>query len=246
VIDLSTIDWIFFDIDGTLWNHDLAITEALRATAAELDLLLEDVEREYHVANQFLWDEMVAGRITFDIVRVKRFEMLLQELAPRRVREAERLGEEYIRRYLATPRVLPGARAVVAAAARTHPLAILTNGFHPTQDPKLAHLSPVDVHFRFMQCPEDAGGFKTDPIFWQAAMRRAGITDPRRALIVGDTWHEDILPARAAGWQTLWLSHGRPIPGPREDTVVLRDVADWLTTFPDVAEPAVEYRLAED
>jgi putative hydrolase of the HAD superfamily len=64
---------------------------------------------------------------------------------------------------------------------------------------------------------------KPDGRFFAAAAAQLGLA-PDEILLVGDDWTNDILGARAAGWQAIWLNR-QATPGPE---VGLRSLADLL------------------
>ncbi len=102
--------------------------------------------------------------------------------------------------------VLPGAREVIESLRSARiPRAYLSNIWPPFYE-----------HFR-QEFPEEAGGqpqflsfetglIKPDPAFFQLALR-ALETRAEDAVMVGDTYKNDIRPAIELGMRTVWVLH---------------------------------------
>jgi len=101
--------------------------------------------------------------------------------------------------------VLPGAREAIAGLASAGiPRAYLSNIWPPFYE-----------HFR-REFPEEArdrqflsfetGLLKPDPEFFLHALRTVGAR-PDEAIMVGDTYANDILPAIQLGMRTVWVLH---------------------------------------
>ena len=69
---------------------------------------------------------------------------------------------------------------------------------------------------------------KPDPGFYRAALERLG-TDPAQAVMVGDTYENDIAPAQELGMKTVWVLHR-----PHKETHDLVRVLNGVAPAPDL------------
>lgn len=203
----SPFDWVFFDLDETLWDHPSASRSALGRVAARWGFDEERLRAEFYTANERLWAQMRAGLVDFGEMRWLRFVAVLEALG-RGGNEAlaRDMGDAYLEEYRLYEGELPGASiAIEAAHAAGSRVAILTNARLEIQRFKLAQLAAREK-VEFMLTTEEAGALKPSPAFYDAADRRAGGPAPDRVLYVGDSWEYDIAPGAARGWRCAWIS----------------------------------------
>lgn len=139
---------------------------------------------------------------------------------------------------------LPGAaeaierleRACLARAYISNIWAPFYQGFERLF-PDEARQQPNFLSFRM-------GLSKPDPGFYRTALRRLG-TDPAEAVMVGDTYENDIAPARALGMKTIWVLHR-----PHKEVRDLARVLNGMAPAPDLTlesigdlQPAMLERL---
>lgn len=227
--------WIFFDLDGTLWDHEASCERAIRVLSERYGLSPMPFLSLFRKNNLALWPELMAGRIDFPTLNVRRFEQALQQSACGcSSHDAVEISEFYLRNYLDTPHPLPGARESLRYAVRGASLAILTNGQRFTQEVKLTHLGPEADLISFMLCAGDVAAVKPEDAFFEEALRLAGDPPRESVLMVGDHWEEDVVRAEAFGFRAAWLSHGRPVPeGCAGRIQIVRDIRG----LPELLDP---------
>ncbi|MCC5881872.1 MAG: HAD family hydrolase [Halomonas sp.] len=93
----------------------------------------------------------------------------------------------------------PEVEALLTALGRHYRLASITNG-----NVEIARL-PLGRHFSIAIAAGEMLAPKPDPRPFLAALARLGVA-PNRALHVGDSWREDVEPARRLGMQVAWIS----------------------------------------
>lgn len=109
-------------------------------------------------------------------------------------------------------------------AKRTEGLGLISNGPSKKQWEKVACLGLE----RFMKremilISGDLGVDKPDTAIFHLARQRCG-RGPEALCYVGDSLTNDIYPAAACGWQSVWVNwEGRPIPGDVHPRAVVRD-----------------------
>ena len=88
----------------------------------------------------------------------------------------------------------------------------------------LQYLNPPALHH-----------MKEDPGFWRQALAHTGL-DPRRIIVIGDSWSDDILAPRAAGiGSSIQIDVGRPGDAAWEDDVWR--VSNWTQIADLLPEP---------
>lgn len=200
------IEWVFFDLDGTLWDHKKASDKILSELIEEYGLDRDSFIAAFHRANETLWRSMSQGKTSFQEVRIQRFREALREAGYEKWdEEADLIGRAYLDRYLQAGTAIPGAdQAIDAARGIGAKVALLTNAPNETQYVKLERLGFHDA-FDFVHTTDDAGACKPDERFYQTALERAGNPDASAILMIGDSWSSDIEPARAHGWNAIYV-----------------------------------------
>ncbi len=230
----KNIDWFFFDLDGTLWDHDTASREALARVCEEYQFPPDDFAHHFHSGNVALWKELSEGRIDFQTLRIRRFEMAMEGIRHSNPgTSAEELSVRYLDSYLSAPRLLGGHDDAINLAAERGRVAVLTNAPREVQSLKFAHLGDSRHRVEYMICADDAPAMKPDRRFYDTALERAGGPDPSRVVMIGDSWTEDADATRRLGWNVIWISHGRDTPRNADGIHVVADlkgVCDWLRT----------------
>lgn len=206
-----SLDWIFFDLDGTLWDHERAVAYGVGKVAERYGLAPISLLPAFLRASEEIWRNAAAGNLDFEALVVRRFEIILDAVAGGCCSlDAEEVGRFYMKHYLARPSVLPGAEDVIRLAASRARLAILTNGSRMTQIEKVQQFGDAAAHFEFIHCFEDAGTLKPDARFFLSAAERAGTPPPERILMVGDVEAIDCLPVLELGWKSALVNSSSP------------------------------------
>jgi HAD superfamily hydrolase (TIGR01549 family) len=207
---------VLFDLDDTLVDHQHASHAAvagvrdvfvalqartLEAMAAENDRLVEA-----------LHSDVGLGRRTADDARIERYRRLFS-FADAPADHASAAAELHRRIYMASRRAVPGAVALLAALHGRVTIAIVTNNTVAEQTEKLAtfHLAPyVDV----LVTSEEVGTAKPGPAIFAHALARCACP-AAAAVMVGDSWRNDVEGALRAGIRALWFNRrGTPAPDP--------------------------------
>ena len=139
---------------------------------------------------------------------------------------------------------VPGAQQVLRSLRPRYRLIVATNAADSDSDQVRAALARVglDDLIDGVVTSREVGACKPDPAFFRAALRAvfAGRPfSPRRAVMVGDSWENDVAGAIAAGLRSVWFNPsgaGRPRGAPAPDA----EIAELAQLA-----PALE-RLAQD
>ena len=108
--------------------------------------------------------------------------------------------------YLAAATDLPaGHAALLRALGARYRLGLVSNFDHPATAQAVLARHGVHRHFAVTLISADFGHRKPHPGIFAEALDRLGVA-PHEALYVGDTHAEDVVGARAAGLDVVWLA----------------------------------------
>jgi putative hydrolase of the HAD superfamily len=110
-------------------------------------------------------------------------------------------------------RVFPEVPAFLAESARRGLRLALVSNWDSRLETLCRELALTPA-FKFILYSAGAGVAKPNPDIFHQALRRMGAA-PEEALHVGDSWDEDVLGARAAGLDAVWLQRpaAQPVAG---------------------------------
>ncbi|WBB67537.1 HAD family hydrolase [Micromonospora sp. WMMD812] len=200
---------LVFDADDTLWENNVVFERVIDDFLAWLDhptldrgeirAILDDIERANAVAHGY-------GSKVF----LRSLGECLERLRERPATDTERHEIDRLAVALVEHRIelMPGVAEALDELAGRHELLLLTKGEHEEQQRKL-DTSGLLHHFRAAHIVREK-----DAETYRWLVREHGI-DPAGAWMVGNSPRSDILPARAAGLNAVFI--------PNENTWVLED-----------------------
>ena len=212
---------VLFDLDDTLVDHQhasrAAVTGVREVFVALQARTLEAMVAENDRLVESLHADVGLGRRTADDARIERYRQLFA-FAGAPVAPASAAAGLHRRIYMSSRRAVPGAVALLAALHGRVTIAIVTNNTVAEQTEKLAtfHLAPyVDA----LVTSEVVGTAKPgSAIFAHALARCACPADA--AIMVGDSWRNDVEGARRAGIRALWFNrNGAAVPDPAVSSI---------------------------
>jgi len=200
---------VLIDLDDTLFDHTgvcQAALRAVRAASPELQpLRAEQVWTTYSRLLEARHEDIVRGRLSIDEARRARFEAIAAEAGhPIDPARATRMVEMYQRRYRELRRPVAGARQLLEYLHARGPVAVVTNSRTDEQVEKLAFLGFTPL-VDALVVSEAAGKSKPDPEIFRIALERIS-TPPERAVMIGDSWENDVVGARNAGVRPIWFN----------------------------------------
>lgn len=206
----KTINWIFFDLDDTLWNFSANSAISLRKLYEISPILkklfksIEEFINIYHINNSLMWDYYSKGLVTTNELKVERWR---RTLATRQFEVLTAVCEELDRNYLDIlakgNEKFEGVDSMLSNLSKKYLLAILSNGFSKTQYQKL-HYSGIERYITRTIVSEEIGINKPNPKIFDYAISETGASVPY--LMVGDNGETDILGAMKAGWNAIWYN----------------------------------------
>lgn len=207
---------ILFDMDDTIFDHSLTCRAAIAAVRSEEPRLavrtVGDLWTEYLRLLDTQSPEISAAPAEYAHSRAERFRQLALlcrwTIDPSRAAEISlRYREEYQR----LRRAVPGAPEFVRRIASRARVGMVTNNEYREQGEKLRFLGLEDVVDPLVASAREQVA-KPDPRIYEIALRRAGAR-ASETVMVGDSWRNDVLGARAAGIRPIWFNRfGCPRP----------------------------------
>jgi len=206
------------DLDDTLFDFHAGEAIAIRETFAHFDIpATEENISAYLRANTAQWKLLERGETTQEKLRVDRFANFLKDIALNR--DANALSEDYILTLGAQCIPLTGAVELCQAVSQRMPIYLVTNGIARIQRSRIKG-SPIEPYITGLIISEEIGKSKPDPAMVHEALRLAGVTDTRRAVLLGDSITSDIGAANNAGIDSILYTGGRKAPAGHGATYV--------------------------
>ncbi len=193
----NKIDWVFLDLDNTLWDFDANAKEALKVlferhqlqfhTSYQVDQfisLYEDVNKAY-------WKRYERGEVSKEILRSARFTDTFQLMGLQPALWPQNVWQEYLDICPLMPLLTPHALEALSKLSQKFRLGILTNGFEETQAIKLKE-SGILPFIDFVQSSESVGDAKPNKSFFDLALSRVNVLNIN-CLYIGDNLETDVL-----------------------------------------------------
>ena len=222
--------WLLFDADGTLFDYERAEPAAFRQAFERLGISFQpDFLVTYRGINQALWQSVEKGELSPSVVKLRRFEQLLEVIKVSC--SATDFSGHYLQCLAACSQLIEDAETVIQALAGRYRLAILTNGLKEVQRGRL-ELSTIRPHISEIVISEEIGFAKPAPEYFEVALRRLGNPGKHDVLMIGDGWNSDIEGAVSYGIDACWYNPSR-MPRPSASPITreiasLRELRDWL------------------
>jgi 5'-nucleotidase len=214
---------VLFDMDDTIFDHALTCRDALdRLRRDQPGLRRRSVDAlwtEYSRLLEEVQPEIMSGLMTVDRARIERFKRLARFCGTSiSVDEAAAYSRAYRAHYQSLRRLVPGVRRLLERLHRRTVLGVVTNNQVAEQEEKVAHFD-LDGLIDFLVISEGVGVSKPDPRIFSLALDRAA-AQPGEAVMIGDSWENDVLGARNSGISAIWFNRFRrnapePLPVPQ-------------------------------
>ena len=209
---------VLFDLDDTLFDHRGCTRAALGALQARHELFRTWSFAEFDLAHCSLLErlhlEVLAGRLTVDEARVRRFRSLVEQAGGEATDAMVRaIAAEYRDVYTEHRKPVPGALALLQALHGRVKTGVVTNNVAAEQRQKIEECGFASL-LDAVVISEEAGVSKPDPRIFEIALARLG-QPAAGAVMVGDAWGTDIAGALAAGIRPVWFNRfGAASPDP--------------------------------
>lgn len=232
---------VLFDLDDTLFDHAFGARQALARVherhACFADHPFDAFERAHAEFLEVLHQRVVSGELDIDTARIERFRRLF---AAANVTAADSVLREtaalYRESYLAARRPVAGAVQLLEAIKPKARIAVVSNNLLQEQREK-ARLCGFEPFLDALVVSEEAGVAKPDPAIFAIALDRLECR-AADAVMVGDSWVNDIRGARAAGVRSIWFNpDGRRAPEALGDVSEIRSLEPVETVLDIIFAP---------
>jgi FMN phosphatase YigB (HAD superfamily) len=221
--ELADVQGIYFDLDDTLCGYWSASKMALRGAfaAAFPEDDPHDWVRRWATAYRKFAPEVKTPRWYAGYLheggptRTEQMRMALAEGGIHDAELARRIGDHYAAQRLAGLNLFPDARALLDELRPRYPLGLITNGPADVQRHEIAQLGIGDYFPHVFIEGEQGIGKPESEVFQRAAA--AMNLPPDRLLMVGNSYHHDILGAIEQGWRTVWIRRESDVPPSASD-----------------------------
>lgn len=198
-------DFVLLDADMTLFDFERSEQEALREVLAARGYPTDSGTVDLYLRiNSALWDANARGEIDQDFLAAERFAAFMRVKGGGH--DPRQFNRDYLEALGRRGYLLPGAEEfcrTLAGAGCT--LAIATNGLPAAQWGRF-NASPLKGIIPHMFVSMELGCQKPQREYFDKVCAALGITDRRRAVMVGDGLKTDIRGGNAAGIDTLWFN----------------------------------------
>jgi HAD superfamily hydrolase (TIGR01549 family) len=247
---LALLRAVLFDLDDTLFDHTQCAHTALTAVHQRHECFASMPFEELEQAHTRLLESgharVLAGEIGLDEARIERFRSLF-EVAGVTVDEAlvRSAAVAYRDQYLSERRAIAGAQALLDALHSRVRIAVVSNNLRAEQEDKLRRCE-LDRFVDVLVVSEEVGVSKPDPAIFHVALQRLGCTS-RNAVMIGDSWHADVVGARTAGLPAIWFNRAKgPCPDPAAGVIELHALEPPDRVMAVIARTHASHRAHRD
>ena len=204
---MARYDLLLCDADETLLDFSRAERSAFAEAMEGFGLPADDAAHAaYSSCNLACWKRFERGETTIPELRIARFRdfFALSGAAA----DPEAVSRSYEEALSHMGFALPGAAEALSRWEKRVRVLVVTNGIARVQRGRFAR-SPFPHLAEDMIISEEIGAQKPDPRIVATAMARAGVRDPARVLLLGDSLTSDMAAAANAGVDGCWFNPGR-------------------------------------
>lgn len=225
----AKIEWVWVDLDDTLWDFTTNSRNALgqlyhAENLARFFPSIDDWIRKYLECNHSLWTLYNAGEITKEHLQTERFRQVLANAGHSNEGLTDfchHLDKEYLGRLGQLSLLVPGAREMlIYLRSKGYKIGIISNGFYEVQYNKLRS-SDIEHLIDVVVLSDDIGVNKPDRRIFDHALLKASTT-AKRCVIIGDNPETDIAGGIAAGWHAIYFNRDNTntLPTPEGATLI--------------------------
>lgn len=236
-IELKNKEWIFLDLDNTLWDFEGNAEKSLIALYETYGIHFhtgvsaEKFVKIYKEINAKYWHLYEQKKVDKETLRTKRFTDAFHQIGLDETLHPKTIADEYLEVTARMPGMIEGANEALQALYGKYKLALITNGFQQTQEWKIA-ASGISSYIEFMVTSETIGATKPHKEIFQFALEKARVSSDK-ALFVGDHWEADVWGPMNAGIDAIWFNRAREARGielPESALFIKESVQhqDWL------------------
>jgi len=210
---------ILFDLDDTLFDHKHASREGLRSVWKRYtcfqEMTLDEFELEHRkLLEKVHYSQVLSGRLSVEEARAERFKIAFLDKGVEVDFDTSRNAAEIYRlSYQKNNRKVKGAEDLLKLLKKNYKTGIVTNNLVSEQVAKLKEIG-LDGYIDLMVTSEEMRVTKPHSLLFTTALEKLGV-EAAEAVMIGDSWDNDIVGAHAVGMKCIWLNHYKtPCPDP--------------------------------
>lgn len=198
------IRYIFFDLDGTLFDFKKEERNALSKTLTELGITpTDEMLSRYSEINISQWKLLELGKIERAQMKVRRYELLFEEFG---IDISGKKATAIYEKHLALSHsFIENAPEILETLYKDYQLYLVTNGSTVVQNGRLDS-SCIRKYFKGIYISQEIGVNKPDKRFFDACFSDIKDFDRSQAVIIGDSLSSDIQGGINAGIKTIWFN----------------------------------------
>lgn len=202
---------VVFDLDDTLFDHRHSSREGLRSVWKRYtcfqEMTLDEFEIEHReMLEKIHFSQVLVGKLSVEEARAERFKHLfLNRNVEVDFDTSRNAAEIYRNSYEKNIRKVKGSEELLKTLKKNYKIGIITNNITAEQENKLRQLGLTD-YIDHMTTSEELGVVKPHPILFNTALKKLGVK-AEAAVMIGDSWDNDIAGAHSVGMKCIWLNH---------------------------------------
>jgi putative hydrolase of the HAD superfamily len=208
---------LFFDLDHTLWDFETNAKQTLEQLYTSLFLAdrgissFDDFHKQYIIHNDKLWDRYRNGFIKVDELRWKRMWHTLLDFKIGDDKLARQMSDEFLNLLPTRKALFPYTIEILTYLSnKGYQLHLITNGFEETQHSKLKYAG-IGSFFGKVITSEGSNSLKPHKEIFEYALKSTG-ADAATSIMIGDNIEVDIIGAKNAGLDQVYVNHINEIP----------------------------------
>lgn len=221
------------DADQTLFDFHQSERHAISETLTQFSIdPTPEMISLYHQINDSLWKRIEKGEITSEKLKVERFSQFLQVTG--HAGDPTLMSGVYIEQLSQQRFLISGALEFCAEVSRHMPIILVTNGVPQVQRSRFLQCD-LTPYLSGLVVSEEVGKPKPHPDMLYRALEMANVTDPSRAIMLGDSLTSDIAAANNASIPSILFTNGSDAPANHGATYTAKKLSDAQSIILDNA-----------
>ena len=199
--------YLLFDLDGTLFDYDIAESTALENTFLQFRFSYNSKYLDtYREINHLIWQDFENGKIAQKELKTKRFNQLGKSLNLNL--DSSTFSDTYLINLSKGIDLIDSAEELLKKLINKAKLYLITNGLTIVQRPRIEN-STIGKYFKNVIISEEVGFAKPQKEIFDLAFELMGNPNKDEVIIIGDSLSSDITGGINYGIDTCWYNPKR-------------------------------------